>query len=130
MELEIVLNTNGETPIYEQIETQIKDQIITGRLKSGDSIPSMRALAKMLMVSVITVQKAYENLKREGWIESAVGRGTIVAWIDEDRIRQDKRRELEDEIHSILAISHMLGMSKSELIDLILDLDQEGLRDE
>lgn len=127
MELEIVLNANGETPIYEQIETQIKDQIVAGRLKSGDSIPSMRALAKMLLVSVITVQKAYENLKREGWIESMVGRGTIVAWIDEDRIRKEKRNELEDEIREVLALSQILGMTKSELIDLILDLDQEEL---
>ncbi|MGM9960327.1 MAG: GntR family transcriptional regulator [Allobaculum sp.] len=127
MELEIVLNANGETPIYEQIETQIKDQIVAGRLKSGDSIPSMRALAKMLLVSVITVQKAYENLKREGWIESVVGRGTIVAWIDEDRIRKEKRNELEDEIREVLALSQILGMTKSELIDLILDLDQEEL---
>lgn len=127
MEFEIVLNANGETPIYEQIETQIKDQIVAGRLKSGDSIPSMRALAKMLLVSVITVQKAYENLKREGWIESVVGRGTIVAWIDEDRIRKEKRNELEDEIREVLALSQILGMTKSELIDLILDLDQEEL---
>lgn len=127
MELEIVLNANGETPIYEQIETQIKDQIVAGRLKSGDSIPSMRALAKMLLVSVITVQKAYENLKREGWIESVVGRGTIVAWIDEDLIRKEKRNELEDEIREVLALSQILGMTKSELIDLILDLDQEEL---
>lgn len=127
MELEIVLNANGETPIYEQIETQIKDQIVAGRLKSGDSIPSMRALAKMLLVSVITVQKSYENLKREGWIESVVGRGTIVAWIDEDRIRKEKRNELEDEIREVLALSQILGMTKSELIDLILDLDQEEL---
>lgn len=127
MELEIVLNANGETPIYEQIETQIKDQIVAGRLKSGDSIPSMRALAKMLLVSVITVQKAYENLKREGWIESVVGRGTIVAWIDEDRIRKEKRNELEDEIREVLALSQILGMTKSELIDLILNLDQEEL---
>ena len=72
--MEIVISNNADKPIYEQITSQIKAMIMSEELKSGESIPSMRALAKSLHVSVITVQKAYETLQRDGFIETTIGR--------------------------------------------------------
>lgn len=109
-QLEIVLNLKGETPIYEQIEEQIKEKILTGQLQPNQPIPSMRTLAKLLRVSVITVQKAYENLKREGFIESVVGRGTIVAQVSQEKKHEEKRKELETHLEKAIEIGQMLGM--------------------
>ena len=77
--MEIIISNNSSKPIYEQITTQIKAMIITGQLQAGEPIPSMRALAKSLHISVITVQKAYEDLQRDGFIETTVGRGSFVS---------------------------------------------------
>ena len=71
--MEIIISSNTSKPIYEQITSQIKAMIMSGELKTGDPIPSMRALAKSIHVSVITVQKAYEDLQRDGFIETTVG---------------------------------------------------------
>lgn len=68
--MEIIISNNANKPIYEQITSQIKAMIMSGELQSGDAIPSMRALAKSIHVSVITVQKAYEDLQRDGFIET------------------------------------------------------------
>ena len=76
--MEIFLKLRSKTPIYEQIITQTQQQIVSGKLKDGTQIPSIRALAKTLQVSVITVQKAYEELQRKGLIESLSGRGTYI----------------------------------------------------
>ena len=77
--MDIVISNNTGKPIYEQITTQVKAMIISGELKAGDAIPSMRALAKSIHVSVITVQRAYEELQRDGFIETTVGRGSFVS---------------------------------------------------
>lgn len=126
-QLEIALSLKGETPIYEQIETQIKDQILSGKLDPGQSIPSMRTLAKLLRVSVITVQKAYENLKREGFIESVVGRGTIVATVSHERHLEEKRKELQETLEKAIGQAKPLGLSLQELQDLLAMLYEETL---
>ena len=77
--MEIIISNNANKPIYEQITTQIKAMIMSGELQAGDAIPSMRSLAKSIHVSVITVQKAYEDLQRDGFIETTVGRGSFVS---------------------------------------------------
>ena len=77
--MQILISNHTTKPIYEQITSQIKHAIMNGELKSGDPLPSMRALAKDRHISVITTQKAYEDLQRDGFIESAAGRGTFVS---------------------------------------------------
>ena len=77
--MEIIISNNANKPIYEQITSQIKAMIMSGELQTGEAIPSMRALAKSIHVSVITVQKAYEDLQRDGFIETTVGRGSFVS---------------------------------------------------
>ncbi len=117
--LEITLSLQGDIPIYEQIETQIKDQILSGQLVPGQSIPSMRTLAKLLRVSVITVQKAYENLKRAGFIESVVGRGTIIAQISQEKRLEEKRKEVKASLEETIKRAKTLGFSLSELQELM-----------
>ena len=123
--LEIALSLKGDVPIYEQIETQIKDQILSGQLVPGQSIPSMRTLAKLLRVSVITVQRAYENLKRAGFIESAVGRGTIIAQVSPERRLEEKSKEVEASLEETIKRAKTLGFSLSQLHELLDNLYQK-----
>lgn len=91
--MEIIISNNSSKPIYEQITTQIKAMIITGQLQAGEPIPSMRALAKSLHISVITVQKAYEDLQRDGFIETTVGRGSFVSAANRDLFQEEQQRK-------------------------------------
>ena len=77
--MNIFISNSGDVPIYEQITSQIKDMIMRGELKGGDALPSMRALAKDLHISVITTKRAYEELERDGFIHTMVGRGSFIA---------------------------------------------------
>lgn len=125
MQIEIVLSFQADMPIYEQIETQIRNQIFSGKLEAGTPIPSMRALAKMLKVSVITVQKAYENLRNEGLIESVVGRGTIVSAVNRQAILEARQRELEEKIEDVIRLAKENGMNLDSLQDLVSLLFKE-----
>ena len=96
--MEIIISSNTSKPIYEQITSQFKAMIMSGELGAGAPIPSMRSLAKTIHVSVITVQKAYEDLTRDGFIETTVGRGSFVAaqnkdFIQEEQQKRQKQRE-------------------------------------
>ena len=93
--MELIISSNTGKPIYEQITSQIKAMIMSGQLQSGDPIPSMRALAKSLHISVITVQKAYEDLQRDGFIETTVGRGSFVAAQNREFIQEEQQRLAE-----------------------------------
>ena len=76
-------------PIYEQIEEQIKSQIMTGELVEGDALPSMRVLAKDLKISIITTKRAYEDLERDGFITSVTGKGSFVKGINSDMVKEN-----------------------------------------
>ncbi|MDD5999359.1 MAG: GntR family transcriptional regulator, partial [Lachnospiraceae bacterium] len=76
--MDIIISNNSNSPIYEQITTQIKEMILNGTLQEGDALPSMRTLAKDLRISIITTKRAYEDLERDGFIESFTGRGSFV----------------------------------------------------
>lgn len=96
--MEIVISNNADKPIYEQITSQIKAMIMSEELKSGESIPSMRALAKSLHVSVITVQKAYETLQRDGFIETTIGRGSFVSARNKEFYQEEQQRIAEEHL--------------------------------
>lgn len=115
MELEIILKPGGDTPIYEQIEEQIRAGVISGTLAANTPIPSIRALAKALRVSVITVQKAYDNLKHQGYIETVVGRGTVIAQVSQEMLRETKQKELDDLLEQACRLSRQCGLSLEEL---------------
>ena len=87
--MDIIISNSSGVPIYEQIEEQIKSQIMTGELAEGDALPSMRVLAKDLKISIITTKRAYEDLEREGFIESVTGKGSYVKGINSDIVKEN-----------------------------------------
>ena len=98
--MEIIISNNANKPIYEQITSQIKAMIMSGELAAGDAIPSMRALAKAIHVSVITVQKAYEDLQRDGFIETTVGRGSFVSAQNKEFYQEEQQRIAEEHLQA------------------------------
>ena len=120
----IISNSSGEA-IYEQIVSQIKAQIISGKLAEGDSLPSMRALAQSLRVSVITTKRAYEELERDGFIVSMTGKGSFVRGQDREIIREEYLRQAEQLIAQACEKAHTGGISAAELHELI-DILYEG----
>jgi len=114
----IISNSSGQ-PIYEQIVNQIKNLIISGELKEGDPLPSMRLLAKELRISVITTKRAYEELEREGFIVSVTGKGSFVAAKNVELIREQQLREIEDYMQRIVEKSFACGLTLDELIEML-----------
>ena len=96
--MNIVISNKDDRPIYEQIVSQFKEMIISGKLKSGESLPSIRALAKDLRISVITTKRAYEELERDGFIETVAGKGSFVAGQDTDAIKEEKLKAIAKQI--------------------------------
>ena len=117
--MNIVITNSGGVPIYEQIVSQIKGMILGGTLKEGDPLPSMRALAQDLRVSVITTKRAYESLEAEGLIESFTGRGSFVAAADPEMLREQNLREIEQHLSQAAEIAKRSGVSKEELTEIL-----------
>ena len=117
--MDIIISNSTSKPIYEQITSQIKQMIMTGELKPGESIPSMRSLAKSLHISVITVQRAYEDLQRDGFIETTIGRGSFVSSNNKDFIQEEKQREIESHLQKAIELSKGNGIPLTKLIDLL-----------
>ncbi|NLJ16080.1 MAG: GntR family transcriptional regulator [Clostridiales bacterium] len=117
--MEILIAANTGQPIYEQITNQIKAKIMEGEIKSGDSLPSMRALAKMLHISVITVQRAYEDLQRDGFIETTIGRGTVVAMIDKAILQEEAQRQIEESLENAVEIAKRSAISLDVLQSIL-----------
>ncbi|WP_312645229.1 GntR family transcriptional regulator [Hydrogenoanaerobacterium sp.] len=114
----IISNSNGR-PIYEQITSQIKNQIITGALHEGDALPSMRLLAKELRISVITTKRAYEDLERDGFIETVTGKGSFVAGRNMEIIREEHLRMAEEALQKAVLVAQSGGISLDELIEML-----------
>ena len=119
MQLEIILSAGSPKPIYEQIEAQFKAQILSGALEPGQAIPSMRALARSLHISVITVQKAYEDLQRDGFIVTTVGRGSYVAAPNKEFYREEQQRQAEEHLQAAADIGRAAGIPAEKLCALL-----------
>lgn len=117
--MEIIISSNTSKPIYEQITSQMKAMIMSGELKTGDPIPSMRSLAKTIHVSVITVQKAYEDLTRDGFIETAVGRGSFVAAQNKDFIQEEQQKQVEEHLMIAADIARINGIKLEKITELL-----------
>ena len=124
--MDIIISNNSSKPIYEQITSQLKAQIMDGALKPGEPLPSMRALARALHISVITVQKAYEDLQRDGFIETTVGRGSFVSAGNRDFIQEEQRRRVEEHLQSAAGAARVAGIPLSKLLELMTMFYQEG----
>ena len=119
----IISNTSG-VPIYEQIEEQIKSQIMTGSLVAGEALPSMRVLAKELKISIITTKRAYEDLERDGYIESVTGKGSFVKAVNSDIVKENMMfeiQELLDKACDKAVIGKVTRDELKEMIDLLYD---------
>ena len=117
--MEILISTSTSKPIYEQITSQIKAQIMSGALQPGEALPSMRALAKSIHVSVITVQKAYEDLQRDGFIETTVGRGSFVSAQNKDFYQEEQQRQAEEHLQQAADIGRTSGIPVEKLVELL-----------
>jgi len=125
--VDIIIATKSKVPLFQQIKEQIKQQIFTGKLVEGDALPSMRTLAKDLKVSVITTKRAYEELEREGYVISTVGRGTFVAGQQPHVLKEWQMRELENELEKVVHSGKQMGISKEEMIELLKVYYEEDL---
>lgn len=117
--MEIIISNNANKSIYEQITTQIKAMIMSGELQAGDAIPSMRSLAKSIHVSVITVQKAYEDLQRDGFIETTVGRGSFVSARNKEFYQEEQQRIAEEHLQAAANIGRVSNIPLSKLTELL-----------
>ncbi len=124
--MEIIISSNTSKPIYEQITSQIKAMIMRGDLQTGDPVPSMRALAKSIHVSVITVQKAYEDLQRDGFIETTVGRGSFVSAQNRDFFQEEQQRKAEQHLQEAADIARSSSIPLSKLLELLTIFYQEA----
>ncbi len=119
IKMEIIISNNANKPIYEQITSQIKSMIMSGELQAGDSIPSMRSLAKSIHVSVITVQKAYEDLQRDGFIDTTVGRGSFVSAQNREFYQEEQQRIAEEHLQAAAEIGRTNNISLDKLTELL-----------
>ena len=103
--MEIIIRNTINQPIYEQISTQLKNQIIAGTLKPGEALPSIRALAKDLKISVITTKRAYEELEAQGFLNTIAGKGSFVAEKNLDLIREKRLQELEEHLQAAVELA-------------------------
>ena len=123
--MRILISNSSPEPIYEQIARQIKAEIIAGRLEEGAPLPSIRALAHDLQVSVITTKRAYDELEAEGFLDSVGGKGTFVAAQNPAFLREKRMKVVEEKLVSALDEARLLGVGLDELTEMLRLLYQE-----
>lgn len=123
--MRILISHHNKEPIYEQIYNQIKSSILSSELPSGYALPSMRLLAKELDVSVITTKRAYEELEKDGYIYSIVGKGSFVSEHNREMIIERKRKIIEEQLMTAIHNSKEIGLELQELKELLSLLYEE-----
>lgn len=125
MKLNINISNTSTTPLYEQIKNQIQNQILDSTLKQGEGLPSIRNFAKELKVSIITIKRAYEELEKEGFIETIAGRGTFVSMQNKDRLRETALYEIENKLEIVIKQAKSIGITLEEGIEIFKSLYEE-----
>lgn len=123
--MQIIISNSSKEPIYNQIMDQIKEKVLSGELQEGDSLPSMRQLAKDLHISVITTKRAYEELEKEGYIYSIIGKGSFIAEQNLEMIKEKKLTAMEEKLTEVIATSKEIGLSLKELKEWMTILYEE-----
>ena len=123
--MDIIITNQSDRPIYEQIMDQIKAQIMNGELKEGDALPSMRLLAKELRISIITTKRAYEELEREGYIESYTGKGSFVKGVNHEMVKESVMFEIENLMEEVLEKAVLAKVPFDELVERMKLLYEE-----
>jgi len=117
--LNIIISNSSDEPIYLQIVNQLKDQIVKGELSESEALPSIRNLAKELKISVITTKRAYDELEREGFIVTVAGKGSYVAAINKDVLRETKVKLIEEHIAEAVTEAKQIGLTYEELQEML-----------
>jgi GntR family transcriptional regulator len=123
--MKIIISNSSEDPIYEQIIKQIKNQIINGELDEEEPLPSIRKLAKELGISVITTKRAYEELEKEGFIDTVGGKGSFVAGQNREFLKEKKMKAVEDKLTEAVTEARMLEIGYKELKEMLSILYKE-----
>lgn len=121
----ILIDTKSGEPIYNQIYSQIKNQIISGELKENDMLPSIRGLAKDLRISFITTKHAYEELEKEGFIYTLPGKGCYVAPKNTEILREENLKKIEKHIEDIASLASSCNLSRADIIEMITFIMEE-----
>ena len=116
--MRLIINNSSMQPIYEQIVTQIKSQIMDGSMKENEMLPSVRSLAKEIKVSALTVKKAYDALEEEGFVVTIHGKGSYVACASQELMLEEKKKEVEQELESAIRKGKSCGMTSDDLEEL------------
>lgn len=114
----IIISNSDNTPIYEQVYRQIKNAVISGILKEGEMLPSIRNLSKDLRISVITTKRAYEELERDGYIYTVAAKGCFVAERNIEFIKEERLVEIENYLQKIIELSKPCGITKDEILEI------------
>lgn len=123
--LNINISNTSTIPLYEQIQTQIKSQILNGSLQAGDGLPSIRNLAKELKVSIITTKRAYEELEKDGFIETVIGKGTFVSNQNTERLKEITLYNLENKLEEIIKQAKSAGITLEEGLEIFKSIYEE-----
>ena len=121
----VLIDTKSGEPIYNQIYSQIKNQIIGGALKENNILPSIRALAKDLRISFITTKHAYEELEKEGFIYTLPGKGCYVAPKNTEMLREENLKRIEKHIEDIAALASSCNLSRADIIEMVTFIMEE-----
>ena len=123
--MNIIISNSSGKPIYEQITSQIKQLILSGQLHPHDSLPSVRFLAKELRISVITTKRAYEDLEKDGFIYTVVGKGSFVADANHELIREEQLRKIEEHLEQAVELARQSNVSHEEVTEMLQMLYEE-----
>ena len=123
--MNINISNTSTIPLYEQIQTQIKSQILNGSLQAGDGLPSIRNLAKELKVSIITTKRAYEELEKDGFIETVVGKGTFVSTQNTERLKEITLYNLENKLEEIIKQAKSAGITLEEGLEIFKSIYED-----
>ena len=116
--MNVIVSNASDRPIYEQIYLQLKGAILRGELREGDALPSIRALAKDLRISVITTKRAFDDLERDGFIYTVQGKGSFVAAKNGELLREEQLKQIEQKLTEALALARQGGISDGELAEM------------
>lgn len=124
--MDILISNSCGSPIYQQIYDQVKNAILSGELREGDMLPSIRALAKDLRISVITTKRAYEELEQGGYIYTAAGKGCFVSQKSSGMVYEEHLKKIEEHMSEIARLAGSSGITEGQLIEMYRVLQEEN----
>lgn len=124
--MKIILINGSSTPLYEQIKNAIKENILENIVSADEQLPSVRQLSRELNVSILTVKKAYDELEKEGFIVIRQGLGTFVASMNPELLKEEKQKEIEENLENACKVAKSINLSEAELVDLMKYIYEGG----